>query len=80
MFMLDYNGYGEGKEWQSKKGHRVFMYSLKDMMLGAELNIKYGSWLRNIVVEYIHPKYQSGSYNKDNTVNIHYHWAGMDKY
>ena len=22
MFMLDYNGYGEGKEWQSKKSHR----------------------------------------------------------
>ena len=56
------------------------MYSLQDMMLGAELNIKYGRWLRNIVLEYIHTKYQSGPYNHDHTVNIPDHLAGMDNY
>ncbi len=80
MFMLDYNGYGEGKEWQSKKSHRFFMYSLQDMMLGAELNIKYGRWIRNVVLEYVHTKYQSGPYNHDHTVNIPDHLAGMDNY
>ena len=56
------------------------MYSLKDIMLGAEVNIKYGTWLRNIVFEYIYTKYQSGPYNHDRTQNISDHVAGLDDY
>ncbi len=80
MFLLDYNGYGEGKEWMVKKSRRYFMYSLKDIMLGAELNLKYGRWLRNIVFEYIYTKCQSGPYNHDHTLNIPDHLSGTDDY
>jgi len=80
MFLLDYNGYGEGDEWQVKKQHRYFRYALKDMLWGAELNIKYGRWLRDVVVEYVYTKYQSGPYNHDHTMNIADHVSGMDDY
>ena len=80
MFFLDYNGYGEGKDWNSWKHNRYFLYDLKDIMLGAEVNIKYGTWLRNIVFEYLYTKYQSGPYNHDRTQNISDHIAGIDNY
>lgn len=80
MLMMDYNGYGEGKDWQVKKSRRYFMYSFKDNMLGVEVNIKYGRWLRNVVLEYLYTKYQSGPYNHDHTVNIPDHLAGVDDY
>ena len=56
------------------------MYAFKDIMLGGELNLKRGTWLRDIVVEYIYTKYQSGPYNHDRTQNISDHVAGMDDY
>lgn len=80
MFFLDYNGYGNGEEWNTWKHNRYFMYSIKDIMLGAEVNIKYGTWLRNIVMEYLYTKYQSGPYNHDRTENISDHIAGIDDY
>ena len=80
MFLLDYDGYGEGDEWQTKKTNKFYRYKLKDMMLGLELNLKYGRWLRNVVVEYLYTKYQSGPYNHDHTMNIPDHLAGMDSY
>lgn len=80
MFLLDYNGYGEGEQWNTWQKRRYFMYSLKDMMLGAEFDMKYGTWLRNLVFEYIYTKYQSGPYNHDRTQNIGDHIAGMDDY
>ncbi len=40
MFLLDYNGYGEGDEWNQKKKSRFFRYALKDMLWGMELNLK----------------------------------------
>lgn len=80
MFLLDYNGYGEGEEWNVWKKHRYFKYALRDMMLGGEFHMKYGTWLRNIVLEYIYTKYQSGPYNHDRTQNISDHVAGLDDY
>lgn len=80
MFFLDYDGYGEGDEWWSKKKKRYYLYKFKDIMLGAELNLKYGAWLRDIVFEYIYTKYQSGPYNHDHTVNIPDHLSGADGY
>ena len=53
MFLLDYDGYGAGKEWNVRKRNHFFMYDLKDVMVGAELNLKLGGWLRDIVLEYI---------------------------
>ena len=80
MFFLDYNGYGEGDEWAEKKKWRFFRYAVKDMMLGAEVNLKYTRWVRNIVFEYLYTKYQSGPYNHDHTINIPDHIAGSDDY
>ena len=54
MFQLDYDGYGEGDEWNTKKKTRFFLYDFKDWMLGAELNLKYGTWLRSVVFEYLY--------------------------
>lgn len=80
LLHLDYDGYGSGEEYNVKKDRRFYLYKLKDFMLGTELNIKYGRWLRNMVFEYIHTKFQSGPYNHDHTKNIPDHVAGMDNY
>jgi len=80
MFMLDYNGYGEGSEWNVKKTNRYFLYDLKDMMLGAELKLKKLGWLNNIVVEYLYSKYQSGPVYHDRTPAISDHIGGNDDY
>lgn len=80
MFLADYNGYGTGAEWNVKKDNKYLMYSLKDIMLGTEINIKYGSWLRDIVVEYIYTKYQSGPVYHDRTPSLSDHVGGIDNY
>lgn len=80
MFFLDYDGYKTGDGWEKKDRAHAFMYDLKDMMLGMELNLKYGSWLRNLVFEYIYTKYQSGPLYHDHTRNIADHIAGRDNY
>lgn len=80
MFLLDYDGYGEGAEWSKKKKRHFFMYSLKDILLGFELNLPYSNWLRNMVFEYLYTKYQSGPVFHDHTTMIPDHLAGMDEY
>lgn len=80
MFLIDYDGYGDGEEWNTKKKNKYFLYDLKDIMLGMELNLKYTRWLRNIVVEYLYTKYQSGPIYHDNTPTISDHIAGVDNY
>ena len=49
-------------------------------MLGGELQLKRGTWLRNIVVEYLHTTDQSGPIYHDRTSNIPDHIAGQDRY
>ena len=80
MFQLDYDGYGSGEEWQVKKKRRYVLYDFKDWMIGFDLNLKYGTWLRNIVVEYIYTKYQSGPIYHDHTTTIPDHIGGTDNY
>ena len=80
MLMLDYDGYGSGAEWDTKKDNRYFLYDFKDLQLGAELNLKRGSWLRDIVVEYVYSKYQSGPVYHDHTQSISTHISGRDDY
>ncbi len=80
MFQLDYDGYGSGAQWQQKKKSRYVLYDFKDWMIGADLHLKYGSWLRNIVVEYLYTKYQSGPIYHDHTTTIADHIGGMDNY
>lgn len=80
MFLLDYDGYGEGDDYNKKVKQRYFLYDLKDIMLGGELNLKNGRWISDIVVEYLYTKYQSGPINHDRTRNIADHLAGIDNY
>lgn len=80
MFLLDYDGYGEGDEWQVKKDNRYVLYDLKDIMLGAELNLKYGGWLRDVVFEYVYSKYQSGPIYHDHTSAVPDHIGGLDNF
>jgi hypothetical protein len=80
MFFLDYDGYGEGEEFNEWKHSRWLVYDLKDIMLGAELKLKNQSWLNNIVVEYIYTKYQSGPIYHDRTYYLADHIAGRDNY
>lgn len=80
MFLMDYDGYGSGEEWNEKKKNRYLLYDLKDIMLGAEVNLKNGTWLRDIVLEYLYTKYQSGPINHDRDGTISDHVAGRDDY
>lgn len=80
MLFLDYDGYGSGDNYMTWEKRRYYLYKLKDNMIGFELNIHYGRWLRDIVIEHLYTKYQSGPYNHDHTRNIPDHMAGMDDY
>ena len=80
MFMMDYDGYGEGSEWQQKKHRRYLIYSPKDMMLGAEMAFKQGRWVDGLVVEYLYTKYQSGPIYHDHTSGVADHIGGKDNY
>lgn len=80
MFMLDYDGYGEGAEWNTKKDNTYLFYDFKDMLLGLELKLKQCSWLNAVVVEYLYSKYQSGPVYHDRTKTISDHIGGNDNY
>ena len=80
MFMLDYDGYGTGQEWNVRKQNRYLLYDFKDIMLGGELQLRRGTWLQGIVVEYLHTKYQSGSVYHDRTPSFPDHIGGLDDY
>lgn len=80
MFFLDYNGYGQGDNWNVRQDNRYFLYYLKDIMLGAELNLKHGTLLRDIVFEYLYSKYQSGPVYHDRTPSMSEHIGGLDDY
>lgn len=80
MFMVDYNGWGEGENYNKASHFRFFMHKIKDGMLGADLKLKNNRWLNKIVVEYLYTKHQSGPINHDRTSHISDHYAGRDDY
>ena len=80
MFLIDYDGYGTGEEWNVKKKRKFILYDLTDWLLGVELNFKYNRWVRDIVVEYINTKYQSGPIYHDHTHNNQVHVGGNDNF
>ena len=80
MFLLDYDGYGVGAEWNEKKDNRFLMYQLKDIMLGLELKLKNFRYVNNIVAEYLYTKYQSGPIYHDHTQQMPDHIGGIDDY
>lgn len=80
MFQLDYDGYGEGEEWQQKKKHKYLVYDLKDWLIGFEYKYRQDSWLNSIVLEYMYTKYQSGPIYHDHTITIADHIGGQDNF
>ncbi len=80
MFFVDYDGFGEGDAWNKKDNWNMFVYDMSDMMLGLELNLKRGTWLRNVVIEHLSTKYQSGPIYHDHSYNISDHIGGQDDY
>lgn len=80
MFLLDYDGYGSGDEWDVKKYNRYLLYELKDMMLGVDLKLKRFRWIDAVVMEYLYSKYQSGPIYHDHNINISDHIGGIDDY
>ena len=80
MFLLDYDGYGSGEEWNVRKERRYFFYGLKDIMVGLELNLKKNDWLNAVVLEYLCTKNQSGPVYHDHSQLISTHLGGMDDY
>ena len=80
MFLLDYDGYGTGSEWNKKKKSKFFLYDLSDWMLGFELSFKYKTWLKSLVFEYISSEYQSGPIYHDHTEGNEVHIGGNDNF
>lgn len=80
MFLLDYDGYGHGAEWNERKENRYFMYNLKDMMLGLELRLHDFRYVSAVVLEYLYTKYQSGPMYHDHTPTMSDHVSGTDNY
>lgn len=58
----------------------MFLYDMKDMLVGAELNLKYNRWIRDVVFEYIYTKYQSGPIYHGSTGLIPTKVNGEDNY
>lgn len=63
-----------------KKKNKYVLYDFKDWMIGFDFNLKNGTWVRNIVVEYLYTKYQSGPVFHDHTTTIPDHIGGADDY
>ncbi len=80
QFHLDYDGYGDGANYQKREKNRYLLYPLKDILLGGELRLKRCQWLKGLVVEYLHTTYQSGPVYHDRTSTIPDHIGGRDNY
>lgn len=80
QFHLDFDGYGDGADYQKRVSHRYLLYPLKDILLGGELRLKRCQWLKGVVVEYLHTTYQSGPVYHDRTSTIPDHIGGRDNY
>ena len=80
MFFMDYDGYGEGSEWNEKKDRRYFVYALKDIQLGIEIRFLDAPWLNRFLLEYLGSKYQSGPVYHDHDEVVSDHLGGQDNY
>lgn len=80
MFFLDYDGYGTGKDWNTKKDFRFFLYNPSDFQLGIDLKLNDVPWLKRAVFEYIGSKYQSGPIYHDHNQSNPDHICGLDDY
>ncbi len=80
MFMLDYDGYGSGEEWNVRKSNRYFRYDLKDALVGVDVKLKKFKYVNQAVVEFINTRYQSGPLYHDHNIVDQTHISGRDNY
>ena len=80
MLFMDYDGYGQGSEWNVKKDRRYFLYALKDIQLGVEIRFVDAPWLDRILFEYLYSKYQSGPIYHDHDEVLSDHLGGQDNF
>lgn len=80
MFQLDYDGYGQGAEWDTRKDFRYLLYPMKDLLVGAELELKHWPWLNHVVLEWMNTRYQSGPIYHDHNTGLSDHIGGDDNY
>lgn len=80
MFFLDYNGYGEGANWDTHERKNFFQYRMRDIMLGTEMVINDCQWLHNFTLEWMNTRYQSGPIYHDHSPNLSTHISGRDEY
>ena len=80
MFLLDYDGYGSGENWDVKEDFRFFLYKLEDIQLGADINLHNSHFLHRATIEFINTKYQSGPIYHDHNPTNSAHLGGIDEY
>jgi hypothetical protein len=80
MFMLDYDGYGSGEEWDAWVKNRYLLYPLKDILVGTEFRLKHFNWFEEVVIEFMNTRYQSGPIYHDHTPNMSDHLGGRDSF
>lgn len=80
MFQIDYDGYGEGAEWNEKKDFKYYSYPIKDFQLGIDLTLKEFGYVQGIVLEYMNNTYQSGPIYHDHNEGNSDHLGGVDDY
>ena len=80
MFFLDYDGYGSGDEWNTKKDNRYFRYDMKDALVGIDVKLKKFRYVNQAVVEYMNTRYQCGPIYHDHTQSVGTHICGRDNY
>ncbi len=81
LFFLDFDGYGDtDNDFRKHKYTRYIFYTPRDGLFGWEVNLKRGTWLKDIVLEYLHTTDQSGSVYHDSEPGLAAHVAGRDDY
>lgn len=80
MFCLDYDGYGEGDEWNTKKEMKFYFYPLHDGQIGFDLKLKKFKYLHGALIEYMNTTYQSGPIYHDHNQTNPDHLGGYDDY
>ena len=80
MFLLDYDGYGHGADYNKKEDFRFLLYQLKDLMVGIDVKFRDFRYVRGAVIEFLNTKYQSGPIYHDHNIGNSDHTGGVDEY
>lgn len=79
LYHLGYYGYGKDGDWQ-KRSRKLYLYPLKDGLIGSEVTFKNQDLVKNVVLEFINTRYQSGPIYHDHTATVPDQIAGQDNY